>query len=215
MKVYKLKLTGGPTSMFMHKDDVEASAVLEKARSQTGRKQIKGDDRSPQWTWKSYLYTDGKQVVIPTANLGSCLMKGGSEFSVPGKRGKTLKTLVPACLRFVDEFLPLKIDGKVITTAALDAIDNIVRSIGQYAPGTWPGMNDYAGRPATLTNLRAAIQAIPGVRHAEVLSVTMGMVGISLTPTLGADREQLIAIIDAMLPVGMVAQYAFTTASGG
>lgn len=124
MRTYGFKLTGNPTSLLVHQDDVPSSDKLTEARKQLGKRQIKGDDRCPAWTWKTYLYSDGKHIVLPAANLGACLMKGGAEFPVPGKRMQTLKTKVPACLRFVDEYLPICVNGKPITVEQIDAIDN-------------------------------------------------------------------------------------------
>lgn len=127
MERYKIKITGGPTSMIMHADDVTAADTLSKARGELKSKKLKstaGDDRTPPWSWKTYLYTDGGHVVIPTQNLQTCIMKGGAEFSMPGsKKGKTLKSVAMTALRFDDAAWVLHLDGGgVVPSAKLDKI---------------------------------------------------------------------------------------------
>lgn len=126
MERYKVRITGGPTSMLMHADDVPASGRLDKARrgaKSKGQKSVAGDDRSPVWSWKTYLYTDGSNIVIPTSSLSKCLMEGGSQFTLKGK--KTLKQATMSSLAWEEESLPLHIDNKrMLTSADIDSFDD-------------------------------------------------------------------------------------------
>jgi len=126
MERYKVRITGGPTSMFMHADDVVGAGKLDLARKgakSKGQKSVAGDDRSPVWSWKTYLYTDGEHVVVPTANLSKCLMEGGSQFTLKGK--KTLKQATMSSLAWEEESLPLHLDAKrILTTSDIDAFDD-------------------------------------------------------------------------------------------
>lgn len=71
----------GHTALLMHADDVEASDTLKEWRDDPKNKNISvaGDDRSPAWTWHTYLYTDGENLVMPVDNIMVCLRKAGAK----------------------------------------------------------------------------------------------------------------------------------------
>jgi len=103
---YSFTLTG-TQPLFMHNDSVMAADTLTDWRKDPAnkRRSVKGDDRSPAWSWLTYLYIDGGQIVIPCQNLIAMLIKGGTEFKGSGKYG-TLKGETAASV-FFDASYPL------------------------------------------------------------------------------------------------------------
>ena len=124
-KMYRVVLTGGPTRLIIHADNLAGQAKIEEwTRPNKDKKQVKGDDRCPPWGWRIYLYTDGEHVVLPSANVQSCITTGSAEFKLEGKRS-SLKRTSAAALRFPDEFLTFIPAGrkKPIGVEEIDAID--------------------------------------------------------------------------------------------
>lgn len=76
----------GQTPLLMHADNVEAADLLEQWRKDPNNKDKSkaGDDRQPGWTWQSYLYSDGKHVAIPSANLMVGLRQAGAKMILKG-----------------------------------------------------------------------------------------------------------------------------------
>jgi hypothetical protein len=122
MYKFKFKLVG-VTSVFIHQDDVrDADRVSQWRKLPQNKSVAHGDDRFPSWTWKTYLYSDGERVCIPSANLMAALRKGGAEFSLQGSR-KSLKAASQSCIRIIDEFLPISTHaGNFVTTEQIDKI---------------------------------------------------------------------------------------------
>lgn len=121
-KSSQFELTG-IRSLFMHADDVLAADALQRARKAPGKKGTAGDDRDPSWSWKTYLYSDGQHLCMPSLALMTMLRKGGVEFKTQGK--KTLKAESQASVMFDAEYIPLLTHkGKLVATKDLDAIDN-------------------------------------------------------------------------------------------
>lgn len=131
MKRYEVTLTGARASMIMHWDSVRNADLVKRWREDHKRDKavLKGDDRYPSWTWKTYLYigeTD-RVVCIPTPNIQSCLMKGGVEFDLKGSKRKSLKAATQSMLRFEEPELPLHLShpkGKVVTYEDIQSIDD-------------------------------------------------------------------------------------------
>jgi len=122
MQSINFSLTG-ITSLFMHADDVRAADMLDKARKTPGKRGKAGDDRSPPWSWKTYLYRDEENICWPSQALMAMLRKGGASFKTEGK--KTLKGESQASIVFLRENLALYTSqGKQVAIAAIDAIDN-------------------------------------------------------------------------------------------
>jgi len=114
----------GITSLFLHQD-----AVLETDRVQAWRKDpknkasAKGDDRFPPWTWRTYLYVDGADIVLPAMNITAMLSKGGTDFSLQGSR-KSLKAAAASLIVLTDVSFPLSTHkGKPLQIADINAID--------------------------------------------------------------------------------------------
>ena len=55
----------------MHQDDVELGDELKEWRKDPANSNLStpGDDRTPPWTWKSYIYNDGDVIGVNTAMI--------------------------------------------------------------------------------------------------------------------------------------------------
>lgn len=83
----------GKNPLLMHWDNIEGGDELKSWRQAPENKNqsTPGDDRSPPWTWTTYLYTDGENVVMPQDNIMASLMSGGAQVIL--KKQKTYKEL--------------------------------------------------------------------------------------------------------------------------
>ncbi len=104
----------GITALLMHNDDFEASDLLNAWRKAPANKgvSVAGDDRSPAWTWQTYLYHDGEHLAIPSQNLMTCLRSAGSQMIL--KKQKTFKEISQSGMGIYSEFLTFRNAGKQI-----------------------------------------------------------------------------------------------------
>lgn len=102
----------GLTAMLHHANEVELTDSLEAWRKDPKNKGISkpGDDRSPAWTWQTYLYHDGAKLAIPSQNLMVCLRQAGSQMIL--KRQKTYKEISQSGMMIASEFLGFKFGDK-------------------------------------------------------------------------------------------------------
>jgi hypothetical protein len=123
---YDVVLTG-VTPFIMHADNFDQQAKLDSWRKHPDNKEksVKGDDRSPSWTWQTYLYTDGEAVVLPQENLRSCLMQAGGKCAKTKGKG-SMKTDAVSSILFDTPFLPFLCNGKTIYMTDVLAIDSEV-----------------------------------------------------------------------------------------
>lgn len=112
----------GTNPLLMHRDDVEASDELQGWRKDPANKvaSTAGDDRSPAWTWHTYLYSDGTHIAMPQDNIMAALRHAGS--SVSGGGRTTLKAKSQTALLISDEFCSFTTKGKQITAASMAAM---------------------------------------------------------------------------------------------
>ena len=124
LQQYSFELAG-TQPLLMHNDSVTAADTLEAWRKDPANKRRSkaGDDRSPSWTWLSYLYIDNGQVVMPRENLIAMLIKGGASFKV-GRMG-TLKGETAASVFFESSY-PLLVGTarKPVTHADLATLND-------------------------------------------------------------------------------------------
>lgn len=107
----------GKTSLLMHWDNVEESDRVKAWQRDPANKNLSvaGDDRSPAWTWATYMYHDGNNVVIPSQNLMVCLRQAGAQMIL--KRQKTFKEITQSGLFIEDEFLEFETEGRTLSLA--------------------------------------------------------------------------------------------------
>lgn len=99
---FKFTLTG-QMPLLMHADNYEAADELEAWRNDPDNKDksVKGDDRSPPWTWQAYLYHDGERLVMPQANImvalrdaaGQVILKGNTSYKALTQSGLLIKDI--------------------------------------------------------------------------------------------------------------------------
>lgn len=102
MSKFRFELTG-VTPLLFHADDVEAADRLgewRKAPENKG-KSVAGDDRSPPWTWMTYLYSDGEHVAMPSDNLMTALRQAAAKITM--KKQTTFKAASQSGLCVLDE----------------------------------------------------------------------------------------------------------------
>jgi len=108
----------GITPLLMHADDVEAASTLDEWRKSPGNKNLSvpGDDRSPGWTWQTYLYRDENgMIAMPADNVMVALRQAGAKMTL--KRQTTFKAITQSGLLCTDEMLEFTNGGKQISSA--------------------------------------------------------------------------------------------------
>jgi hypothetical protein len=112
----------GTTPLLVHADDVEKADLLTDWRKASENKNLSkaGDDRSPAWTWQTYLYTDGNVLTIPSDNLMVALRQAGAEIKIKGN--KTFKAETQSGMFIPAEHLPLLVDGQQIAASKVEDI---------------------------------------------------------------------------------------------
>jgi hypothetical protein len=175
-KSFKFKFTGN-TAMLMHADDVEAADRLRDWRKDPSNNELSvpGDDRSPPWTWRTYLYAgdiDGqRQVVIPSSNVMAALRYAGSQMTLKGN--KTFKKLSQSGIAIMDEFCALKVGlGPAEFAPPIDA--------------------EYCRQAGILASEGEDYDAV-AKRHAEEMGVNVGdkHPGFGLRPILASDIDAI------------------------
>lgn len=120
---YEFLLTG-VSPLLMHWDNLEGSDQLAEWRKVPENKKNSkaGDDRTPPFTWRYYVYNDGKHIVLPEDSLRACLMKAGA--AVPTGKGKTtFKALTQIGLVFLEPFFEFRCNDKLVKWADIEAIE--------------------------------------------------------------------------------------------
>lgn len=79
---------------------------------------VKGDDRSPAWSWQTYIYQNGKVLAMPQECIMAALRFGGSKIS--GKGNSNLKSLSQSGLYVSSSFCRFTQAGKEIKVADLE-----------------------------------------------------------------------------------------------
>ena len=121
MALYEFTLIG-KTAILIHADDVEAADMLVDWRKNPANKNasVPGDDRSPAWTWQTYLYHDGTHLTVPADNLMVALRKAGADMKLKGQ--KTFKALTQTAILPEAEHFPILVGGKPVPLAAVQEI---------------------------------------------------------------------------------------------
>lgn len=111
--------------LLMHWDNIDFAELLKKWREDPANQKysVRGDDRSPAFSWLGCLYNDGSNVAVPGDNIMRALMEGGASVPVPGgKGGKTFKAQTQSGMAIDEEYWTLLIDGKPISMAPLTGL---------------------------------------------------------------------------------------------
>jgi len=121
MKQYSITLTG-QTPILMHSDNIPGAERLAKWRKDPANKKISqaGDDRTPAWTWTTYVYHDGHEIGIPSDNLMTMLREGGAKVTRSGK--STFKKETQAGIIMDQQQFRLLVNGKPISIEPIRAL---------------------------------------------------------------------------------------------
>jgi hypothetical protein len=105
----------GEMPLIMHADDIDAADALMKWRKNPANKNVtvRGDDRSPAWTWQAYIYSDGEHVTMPSQNIMVALRQAGAQMIM--KKQKTFKELSQSGMVITNEYCDLFVGDKKIS----------------------------------------------------------------------------------------------------
>lgn len=118
--------TQAVTPILIHGDHVVASDEVKAWQKDPKNKSVSvpGDDRSPPWTWQTYLYTDGKHLVIPHTNIMTSLRTAGAK--VPAAKGRgSFKGVTQSGLMITSDYAEFFNRGKKVPVDAVVALRNL------------------------------------------------------------------------------------------
>jgi hypothetical protein len=124
MRTYRITLRG-LSPLLMHQDNIEWADTLKKWRTDAKNKKfsVKGDDRSPAFTWLGHMYHDDTNVAMPSDNLMRAFMEGGALVPVPdAKSAKTFKSQTQSGMLVNEPFWPVTIGDKPVAVKPLLAL---------------------------------------------------------------------------------------------
>lgn len=107
------------TPILFHHDNLDGAddlAAWRKAPENKG-KSVAGDDRSPPWTWMTYLYHDNEHICMPSENIMTCLRHAAAKITM--KKQQTFKSASQSGLIIHDELCQFRAGGKQIRMADL------------------------------------------------------------------------------------------------
>lgn len=121
---YQITLIG-ETPLLMKHDNLEWGEVLDEWRKDPANKAkiVKGDDRSPAWSWIGGLYVEGGKVVIPADNLMTLLREGGKKYPT-GKGQQTFKAQTQSGIVIDQSSWPILVAGAEVPYSQIKALIN-------------------------------------------------------------------------------------------
>lgn len=122
MQQYNVTLTG-LTPLLMHADNISWSEKIKAWRDDPANKthSVKGDDRSPAWSWLGYAYHNGKVMGLPGDNIMTMLREGGSRVST-GKGTETFKKQTQAGIMVDGEQFDLYVGEQTVQIAQFNSL---------------------------------------------------------------------------------------------
>ena len=121
MKKYGVTMTG-KSPLLMHGDDVDWRTQITAWRTDPLNKNkcVKGDDRSPAWSWLGYVYHEQGIIGLPSDNLMTCIRDGASKVVLKGS--KTFKAQSQSGLVVNEILWPIEINGETVPWAPFEQI---------------------------------------------------------------------------------------------
>lgn len=109
----------GTQPLLMHADDVIQSDELMAWRKDPTNSgvSVAGDDRSPPWTWQTYLYHDGEHLAMPQECVMAALRNAGAK--LPHKGKATFKSLSQSGLLIMSDYCEFRCNGELIPLASI------------------------------------------------------------------------------------------------
>lgn len=124
VKNVTFRLTG-VSPLILHNDNIAWSDHLSewRKRHENKNKIVRGDDRSPAFSWIGSLSHDGEHVAIPSNYLSSCLRGAGARMSALGGGRGSMKKDTQTSIMFDAASYPLEVaGGKLIPWAPFEAL---------------------------------------------------------------------------------------------
>lgn len=119
----------GEMPLLMHWDNIEGADELKEWRSNPKNKNLSvpGDDRSPAFTWTTYLYTDGEYVTMPSDNVMAAVLAGAMQVPPWWKTKKqSCKELSQTAILMPAEHLEFEFgDGLQLNMSQVDALKEL------------------------------------------------------------------------------------------
>jgi len=115
MKKYKITLQGA-SDMLMHRDNISGTEMVRTWQKDPRNKGVStpGDDRTPAWTWLTYLNHANGRVGIDSDNLMSMFRDAGKK--MPASKGKgSLKAMTQSGIVVNEIQWDLIIKGKTVS----------------------------------------------------------------------------------------------------
>lgn len=108
VSTFKVEIIG-KMPLLMHMDSIEGRDELEGWRGRPENKKLSkpGDDRTPPWTWRTYMYHDQTSVTLAFNNLQRAMSQGATNVK-QGKGAKSWKADSIGEVLFDKEHLPLE-----------------------------------------------------------------------------------------------------------
>lgn len=118
---YQFSLTGF-MPLLMHADDIEGADELKAWRNDASNKNVSvpGDDRSPPWSWQTYLYRSNGSVVMPSENIMASLRVAGAKMILKNK--KTFKEASQSGLLITSEHCEFLCNGESVDFSLIDSL---------------------------------------------------------------------------------------------
>lgn len=115
----------GISPLLVHADDVIAADELIRWRKDPGNKSISvpGDDRSPAWTWQTYVYSDESNLCMPSDALMVALRFAGAKVTM--KKQETFKSATQSGIVIDQEYLPIQGGKGVVSVASIAKIKDL------------------------------------------------------------------------------------------
>jgi hypothetical protein len=124
--LYEFTLTG-KSPLLMHRDNIEGASLIKAWQKDEKNKalSVAGDDRSPAWTWQTYLYSAENVVTVNSEAVMVALRSAGAQKALPnGKNGKTFKDATQYGIIPESEQFPLLVGGKTVPMKPITALWN-------------------------------------------------------------------------------------------
>lgn len=121
MKKFQFMFTGF-MPLLMHADDIDGADTLEAWRKDPANKGMSkpGDDRTPPWTWHTYLYRHDGYIAIPGENIMVALRQAGAQMTMKGQ--KSFKEATQSGLLITEPACEFRNNGERIKLADIDAM---------------------------------------------------------------------------------------------
>ena len=121
---YEFELKG-LSSLLVHADNVLASDDLMAWRKDPAHKSVSvaGDDRSPAWSWMTYIYSDTESLCMLADAVMVALRFAGAKMIM--RKQESFKAATQSGILMDEEFLPILVKGKPVKCVDVHKLKNL------------------------------------------------------------------------------------------